>query len=217
MLDRVAVDPRRQLERGDVGNLVRRQDPRAQARRVGEILARGEMAGVAHPVPGAAVHEAGIAGDVGHRVAGRDVAAAVPDHDRDLALVVELLAVRRDDDGRVVGDETVREAAHQVRVDQFRPSLRDPRAFVIEQHLDDLGRPVDGGEQRDLVEAQVRRPPAAASRSVARFRERQRRRDGQARVSEAIRKIEDARPHDGAEAGPPRMHEIRQLHRESGL
>ena len=90
----LAVEPRHQRQLGRVGDFVGGDHPWAQRPGAGKILARGhrEFLEVAH----AAVDEAGVAGDMLERALLRDVAAALADHHRQLALEIEL---RRDRSG----------------------------------------------------------------------------------------------------------------------
>jgi hypothetical protein len=65
VLNDLPVQPRFQGETRQVGNLIRRHQPRAEAAGAGEGLSREVLAGVALPVAHAAVIVAGIARDGG--------------------------------------------------------------------------------------------------------------------------------------------------------
>src|SRR5690242_3640295 len=88
-----------ELELGELAELVRRHLPRAERAGVGKILAWRELVSVALEVADAAVVVAGVAGNKAHRLAAGDVAAALADDDRELALEIEIGRDARPDDG----------------------------------------------------------------------------------------------------------------------
>ena len=127
-LAHLAVDAQLHREVVRVGDLVGRDDPRPErAERVDRLAEREDARAHLAPldVAGGDVVEDDVAADVVGRLLGREPLPGLPDHDRELELVVELLGqVLRVDDGLVGPDD---------RVDVLEED--DPRR--------DLVRPVD--------------------------------------------------------------------------
>jgi hypothetical protein len=111
--------------------------------------------GVAEVVQAEVVRD-GVPRDVIARLSGGDAPARAPDHDRDLALVVQVLAPGRPDHRAAVPDER-RDRLVEVggRGGQPGAELRDP-AGVVQVHRHDLGRRA----RRQVHRVRGRHPPA---------------------------------------------------------
>ena len=165
----LAVQPRHQVLFGNVSDLVRGDDPRAEAAGVGEILARGVLAGMALPLAHAAVVVAGIAGDHRTGVGRLDVPAGPSDHHRQFALVIQRRADVRADQRLPVAHLRVGPAGEDRRLlRRLAAAFADVRQ-VVQPDADDLVRVGDGRQEGHFVE-----PPRCCRRREA-YRHRQRR------------------------------------------
>ena len=157
MLLDLAVQPRRQLERLRVRNLVGGHHPGTEAASPVEILAGRDLSRVALPVPDAAVEVARVTGNVVERRGRRNGAAARPDDHRQFAFEVEVVrhtrhqqrltmsALRRgdpDEPGRVLG---------------LRPAGFGDVIVVIEGHGKNLVRVRNDREKDDVCQGVVAR------------------------------------------------------------
>ncbi len=162
-LDRLAVDPRAQLQLAQVADLVERDQRRPAGReRVDRLAARPQR--VLHlQVARADIVERHRTGEMGERVGLADVARRAPDHERELGLVVDAVRMRR-------GQHDVLAAADQ-RVGELREPHRrlgDLLAglfgvvAVVEPDADDLLR----REDRRVQACGVQRDPLAGRRRL---------------------------------------------------
>jgi hypothetical protein len=154
-----------------IGDLVGGHHPRADAARVVEVLARGDLLGVELPVPHAALVDDGVAGDVAQGVGLGDVATALADDDAQLALIVELLGHGGRLQRRVVAGEGVDPAREQGRLlgQLLHPPGADHLGVVfdiVERQAPQMVRIGDRRQPDDGVERQRRDARAASTTSA---------------------------------------------------
>ena len=159
VLSQVAVHVRSQAERLCVGNLVPRDDPRAERRRCVEVLAGAEpilepplRVGNRLPVAGRHVVGDGIPEHVLERPLARDVAARLADDHRQFDLVIELLRDDGVEDHRVAGaDHGQRRFEEELGIVLLnRRLLLTVIPVVLTAVEDDRGQ--ERREQRDVLE-----------------------------------------------------------------
>jgi hypothetical protein len=113
-LDLFAIKPRRQSKAARVRNFVGGDQPRPERPGAGKILARRhrEFLIIAY----AAIDEAGVAGDVLERAVERDVTSAFADHQRKLALEIEIVRDLGPNELAVMADQSIGQANEHARL-----------------------------------------------------------------------------------------------------
>ncbi len=157
----LAVKLELQAEVTRVTNFVRGHYPRPESAGGKEVLARADLLGVVLPIADAAVVEDRIAGDVRERRFLIYVAAAFPDHDGELDLVVEA--------GRDAGQDQVlamADVAFWIAHEERRPGRRLARhasllhlgevISVVHADAVEVGWVRDAGQQRDVAQVVIR-------------------------------------------------------------
>ena len=146
VLEHLPVHRRAQLGGGRI-DLVGRHQPRAERARAVEVLARGELRGVALVVADRTVLEARVPADVVEGVGDVDGPARPADHHGQLALVVEDVAGRRAHERRARGHQRGAVPGEERRVlgDDLGGRL-GPVVVVVEPDAEDASRcPARGG------------------------------------------------------------------------
>ena len=129
---------------------VRHHEERAERAAAVEILARRILVGVALEVAHRAVIIAGIAGNMGQRVGGRDVTARLADDESQFAFIIELVGVLRLDDRRAMANLRCDGAQEKYREFGIRTARLLDMLAIIQANADDLAGVRDERQQCDV-------------------------------------------------------------------
>ena len=134
MLDLFAVKARHQSKATRVGDFIGRDQPRPERPSAGKILAgcHRKFLIIAY----AAVDEACVAGDVLERVRERDVTSAFADHERKLALEIEIVRNLGPDQFAAMADQSIGQANEYARL-----------LWQVASHLGSMRAIIDAGAE----------------------------------------------------------------------
>ncbi|MPL93030.1 hypothetical protein SDC9_39154 [bioreactor metagenome] len=138
VLHHLPVQPRLQMQRRGIGDLVRGHHPGPEGAGAGKSLARHELMRVLLPVAHRGVVVAGIARDVIERLGLGDAPARLADDHRKLALVVELVAFERLHQRRAMADLAAGIAREEHRVRRLLAAGFLNVVVIVQTDADDL-------------------------------------------------------------------------------